>query len=1115
MPQDRFDYYPLAQAKEEARMVRERGQVPVDSAAASPDDLSTIQDSQGLALSGGGIRSATFNLGLLQSLAAAGQLKGFDFLSTVSGGGYIGACLGRLYQRSAQENPGQDAAQTARDVERVLASDEAPLIRWLRDHGRYLAPQGMKDRLFAFGIYLRNLLTVHVLLGLLLLWIFMLWGLLRSKLQQGLGVAPFLAENVTALAQGSYSPAWLFAAVGLSASLGCAWAYWMHRYSVTAGWQQRAIALLVLALSAFTLYTGATDGLRSPAGILTNLLWICGLTAGFSLLHSIWAKLVLTQHKAARTATEGSDAGSLQRADVRNQLSRSLAKSLQLLLVLCLFALLDEAALRTFHFLATAPEFGENLLLGGGLTGALLAGLRVFAQAMSTQAGRGRHGGGPRWIRPAINTIGVALLILVAFFWALVAVAYLYPVSSAPAALMHWQSILEPRVLPTLLALGLLNWIANKDLDVLNLSSLHQFYAARLTRAYLGAGNLKRGVPWSTRPAASPDLKRVDEVVPGDDMLWADYQPHKNGGPLHLVNVTVNQTQFIADSDFQPDRKGWNLGVGPAGFNLGRSVWHLPGWSHCEPTRLGTWIAASGAAFSTGAGARTGLGFSALLGLLGVRLGYWWRAGDNQHPRSDPSLLKALWGEVTGQFNPDQSHYWYLSDGGHFENCAAYELIRRRLRRIVITDCGADPEYGFEDLANLALKVRLDFGAELTLLGAEDLDLTWQGQPELRALFAEPSQIDDRSGPGLLLAKVTYPDDQVSSWLVIVKPRLPARLPLDLANYALISASFPQQTTLDQFFDESQWESTRKLGRLQGEQLASVLLALPGWQDSKAVAAQEIIGATWRQAAEEVPEAAAGAASPLKFYAPLAIALWTGFEFYSNYQQQASKQAEENRQKQESKAAEITKLALARIDRLEQEVFGAQGCRNALQQCPTLPTHVELVRQMVTDNNPPSSKLLVEMLDIVLSSAGAGKSNPDPAQIESSAGSSLPTAPAGLDIKQSDKDKALVYVQIYDEDSRPEASALIERLRQAGISRNGTPGIENVRRTAAARQLKPPVAFERDTVLYFHDQDQALAQWIGGQIDPAHPPGVQLRQLSGYGTVRKGQIEVWLSPARP
>src|SRR4029077_8476295 len=38
----------------------------------------------GLALSGGGVRSATFNLGMLQALAAAGKLKAFDYLSTVS-----------------------------------------------------------------------------------------------------------------------------------------------------------------------------------------------------------------------------------------------------------------------------------------------------------------------------------------------------------------------------------------------------------------------------------------------------------------------------------------------------------------------------------------------------------------------------------------------------------------------------------------------------------------------------------------------------------------------------------------------------------------------------------------------------------------------------------------------------------------------------------------------------------------------------------------------------------------------------------------------------------------------------------------------------------------------
>ncbi len=49
----------------------------------------------GLAFSGGGIRSATFHLGVLQKLAEYGLLKQFDYLSTVSGGGYIGSWLAR------------------------------------------------------------------------------------------------------------------------------------------------------------------------------------------------------------------------------------------------------------------------------------------------------------------------------------------------------------------------------------------------------------------------------------------------------------------------------------------------------------------------------------------------------------------------------------------------------------------------------------------------------------------------------------------------------------------------------------------------------------------------------------------------------------------------------------------------------------------------------------------------------------------------------------------------------------------------------------------------------------------------------------------------------------
>lgn len=58
----------------------------------------------GVALSGGGIRSATFCLGVFQALAQVGGLAGIDYISTVSGGGYFGSFLGRLYQRREIEN---------------------------------------------------------------------------------------------------------------------------------------------------------------------------------------------------------------------------------------------------------------------------------------------------------------------------------------------------------------------------------------------------------------------------------------------------------------------------------------------------------------------------------------------------------------------------------------------------------------------------------------------------------------------------------------------------------------------------------------------------------------------------------------------------------------------------------------------------------------------------------------------------------------------------------------------------------------------------------------------------------------------------------------------------
>src|SRR4030095_4048003 len=88
----------------------------------------------GLALSGGGIRSATFCLGVLQAVAARRQLLKFDLMSTVSGGGYVGATLGRMCTDAK-------SADDVRDIERALGDvDRVRFGWWLRSNGRYLIP---------------------------------------------------------------------------------------------------------------------------------------------------------------------------------------------------------------------------------------------------------------------------------------------------------------------------------------------------------------------------------------------------------------------------------------------------------------------------------------------------------------------------------------------------------------------------------------------------------------------------------------------------------------------------------------------------------------------------------------------------------------------------------------------------------------------------------------------------------------------------------------------------------------------------------------------------------------------------------------------------------------
>ena len=102
----------------------------------------------GLALSGGGVRSSTYALGALQRLARLGVLQHVDYLSTASGGTYLGAAWSSLAADDPANGsrPGNFPFRFVDDRDPGLFDRESSGVRHLRAHGNWLAPHlGLSD----------------------------------------------------------------------------------------------------------------------------------------------------------------------------------------------------------------------------------------------------------------------------------------------------------------------------------------------------------------------------------------------------------------------------------------------------------------------------------------------------------------------------------------------------------------------------------------------------------------------------------------------------------------------------------------------------------------------------------------------------------------------------------------------------------------------------------------------------------------------------------------------------------------------------------------------------------------------------------------------------------
>ena len=139
-------------------------------------------DRVGLALSGGGIRSAIFNLGLLEALDQRGILRLVEYLSTVSGGGYIGGFWTAWRSRISETQLNSVFPhRNSTDVREpgVPDSRERPETRHLREFSRFLIPRiGLNEpeMWFAaatiFGGLLPALLTTFATIALIVyLWL--------------------------------------------------------------------------------------------------------------------------------------------------------------------------------------------------------------------------------------------------------------------------------------------------------------------------------------------------------------------------------------------------------------------------------------------------------------------------------------------------------------------------------------------------------------------------------------------------------------------------------------------------------------------------------------------------------------------------------------------------------------------------------------------------------------------------------------------------------------------------------------------------------------------------------------------------------------------------------
>jgi predicted acylesterase/phospholipase RssA len=315
---------------------------------------------------------------------------------------------------------------------------------------------------------------------------------------------------------------------------------------------------------------------------------------------------------------------------------------------------------------------------------------------------------------------------------------------------------------------------------------------------------------------ANTFIKKKPDDTP--DVPLKDHDPDQKA-PYLLVNAVAQLPNSTAiqlrerRGDFFLFSKYW-CGSPLTGY---RPTKH---WKRgAEDIDLATAIATSGAAVAPHMALLSVSAARSLLSFLNIRLGYWVK----RPPVQDQPLgsggrpgARMLLRETFGFGMHENSDWLMLTDGAHLDNSAIYELLRRRCKFIVAVDASAGESGTFGNVLTLVRHAMIDLGVHIRA-NLDDL------RPDPETGLAPAHGV---------LCDINYPKvgdaPAAKGVLLVIKLSMTGNENELINAYRLAHPEFPNQSTLDQFFDEHQFEAFRQLGVHSAQSMLSEALVGEG-----------------------------------------------------------------------------------------------------------------------------------------------------------------------------------------------------------------------------------------------------------------------------------------------